>query len=55
MAEDDSKAAVLTDGTPRDNGINLVGSCSQEEKNDNPSQKADEASRGKASTSPYER
>ena len=52
MAEDDSNAAVH--GTPRDNGINLVGSGSKKEKNDNPSQKADEATRGKASTSPYE-
>ena len=38
MAEDAPNAAVLTDSTPQDNGVNLVSSGSQKEKSDSPTQ-----------------
>ena len=44
MAEDAPNTAVLTDSTPQDNGVNLVSSGSEKEKNDSPSQKASQVS-----------
>ena len=38
LAEDAPNAAVLTDSTPQDNGVNLVSSGSQKEKSDSPTQ-----------------
>ena len=38
LAEDAPNAAVLTDSTPQDNGLNLVSSGSQKEKSDSPTQ-----------------
>ena len=45
MAEDAPNAAVLTESAPHHNGVNLVSSGQQKEKNNSPPQKSSQVCR----------